>query len=127
MKFKLETSDRPVISHYGPGVIGVSGTDYRSNLLLTDQGVLENWFEGSLEALSLDHFAPLLAQPPETRPEIVVFGSGSTHRFPPLALIAELAARGIALEVMSTHAACRTYSVLLGEDRRVAAALLQMD
>ncbi|HKX10772.1 MAG TPA: Mth938-like domain-containing protein, partial [Stellaceae bacterium] len=31
---------------------------------------------------------------------------------------------GISLEPMDTGAACRTYNVLLGEDRRVAAALL---
>ncbi len=33
-------------------------------------------------------------------------------------------ARGIAIEAMETGAACRTYNVLLAEDRRVAAALL---
>ena len=31
---------------------------------------------------------------------------------------------GIGLEVMDTAAACRTYNILLGEDRRVAAALV---
>ena len=40
------------------------------------------------------------------------------------ALRTALKARGIALEAMETGAACRTYNVLLAEDRRVAAALL---
>ena len=35
-----------------------------------------------------------------------------------------LGAFGIGLEVMDTSAACRTYNILLGEDRRVGAALL---
>jgi len=39
-------------------------------------------------------------------------------------LRAALRGRGIALEAMDTGAACRTYNVLLAEDRCVAAALL---
>ena len=39
-------------------------------------------------------------------------------------LRAWLKSGGIALEAMDTGAACRTYNVLLAEDRRVAAALL---
>jgi uncharacterized protein len=40
------------------------------------------------------------------------------------ALRLALKARGIAIEAMETGAACRTYNVLLAEDRRIAAALL---
>ena len=43
-----------------------------------------------------------------------------------LALMAELKLKGVALEVMNTRAACRTYSVLVSEYRPVAAALLQI-
>jgi uncharacterized protein len=39
-------------------------------------------------------------------------------------LRAALKAGGVGVEAMDTGAACRTYNVLLGEDRRVAAALL---
>ena len=37
---------------------------------------------------------------------------------------AEGSRHGIAIEAMDTGAACRTYNVLLAEDRLVAAALL---
>jgi uncharacterized protein len=40
------------------------------------------------------------------------------------ALRASLKAKGIAVEAMDTGAACRTYNLLLAEDRRVAAALM---
>ena len=52
--------------------------------------------------------------------------SGSAGAWRPVApaLRAALKARGIAIEAMDTGAACRTYNVLLAEDRRVAAALL---
>jgi uncharacterized protein len=41
-----------------------------------------------------------------------------------VSLRTELRAAGIALEAMDTGAACRTYNVLVAEERRVAAALL---
>jgi len=44
----------------------------------------------------------------------------------PTALRAALRAAGIILEAMDTGAACRTYNVLVGEERRVAAALLPL-
>ena len=51
-------------------------------------------------------------------------GSAGAWRRSPAALRAALKAHGIAVEAMDTGAACRTYNVLLAEDRRVAAALL---
>ena len=56
--------------------------------------------------------------------EIVLLGTGPRQRFPHPRLTAGLAAAGIGLEVMSLQAACRTYNILIAEERRVAAALL---
>jgi uncharacterized protein len=39
---------------------------------------------------------------------------------------AALEAAGIGVETMATPSACRTYNVLLAEDRRVAAALVAL-
>lgn len=127
MKMQLETGDVPLISAYGPGLLAVDGTDYRSNILLTATRVIEDWFDGTLDELTLAHFAAVLEPPAdEERAEILLLGSGSEHRFPPMRLAAELGREGIALEVMHTRAACRTYSVLVNEARPVAAALLQI-
>ena len=57
-------------------------------------------------------------------PELVLFGSGPRIRFAHPRLFASLAARGIGVETMDVHAACRTYNILVAEGRRVAAALL---
>ena len=125
MKMHLETSTRNLISNYGVGVIGVDGTDYRSNLLVTGGRVVEHWFDGTPAELELRHFEPLFEDGAEP-PEICLLGTGSAHVFPPFSLIAALRERGVALEVMNTRAACRTYSVLVGEERVVAAALIQI-
>ena len=128
MKIQLETGDQNLISHYGPGSISINGNAYSSNILITANEIFENWFSGDLESLTAAHFAPLLSDSLKCeRPEIVLLGTGSEHRFPNMALLAELQQQNLAVEVMNTRAACRTYSVLVGEHRPVAAALLQFE
>ena len=56
-------------------------------------------------------------------PEVVLLGTGATQRFAPPAVRAALAQRGVGLEAMQLGAACRTFNVLVQEERRVAAAL----
>ena len=46
------------------------------------------------------------------------------QRFPHPRLTRELAAKRIGVEAMDLQAACRTYNILMAEERRVAAALL---
>ena len=67
-----------------------------------------------------EHLAPLFA----LAPEVVVLSTGAKQLFPRAALRAEFATRKIGLEVMEIGAACRTYNVLVGEERRVLAAIL---
>lgn len=57
---------------------------------------------------------------------ILVVGCGAEFEPPPPGLAAGLRASGIVLEWMATGPACRTFNVLLLEDRRVAAALIAL-
>jgi uncharacterized protein len=81
---------------------------------------VEHWNVTSFETLTAIDFDVLLAM----KPEIIVFGSGATLRFPRPEIIRPLAEAGVGLEVMDTRAACRTYNILLSEDRKVLAAIL---
>jgi uncharacterized protein len=56
--------------------------------------------------------------------ELLLLGLGRLMVPAAASLRAALRAHGIAVEAMDTGAACRTYNVLLGDDRVVAAALL---
>jgi len=58
------------------------------------------------------------------RPEVLLIGTGPRQVFPDRALLAPLHAARVGFEVMDTAAACRTYNVLVGEGREVAAALI---
>lgn len=128
MKIQLETSEQYLISHYGPGSISVNGTEYTDNILITANAIFANWFIGDWSDLKVDHFAALWSEDfVGEAPEIVLLGTGSQHRFPDMSLLVELKKHNLAVEVMNTRAACRTYSVLVGEHRPVAAALLQLE
>jgi uncharacterized protein len=56
--------------------------------------------------------------------EILLLGLGRRMTMAARALRFALRPEGIAIEPMDTGAACRTYNVLVGEERRVAAALI---
>lgn len=109
-----------LVRSYSPGQLRVADeTLQRSCLIRADQLVRE-WRPQTIDELTLADLEPVLA----LEPEIVVLGTGSRQRFPATELLAALLSRGIGCEVMETGAACRTYNVLVSEDRRVVAALI---
>jgi len=92
----------------------------RARQLHRDCGTLDHRLEPqSFAELRAVHLEPLLA----LSPELVLLGTGATQRFAPPEVRAVFAERGVGLEAMHLGAACRTYNVLVQEERRVAAAL----
>lgn len=117
------TSGTILVRGYSPGEVRVGETALHSSCLLTADRVIADWEPQTIDQLRIEHFDAITA----LAPEIVVLGTGSRQRFPDQSLIATLLSRGIGIEVMDTGAACRTYNVLVSEDRRVVAALLLQD
>jgi len=54
----------------------------------------------------------------------MLIGTGTVQRFPDPVALRPLIEAGIGFEIMSTPAACRTYNILVAEDRQVVAALI---
>jgi uncharacterized protein len=104
---------------YGEGFVLLNGERRDASLLVLPERVLA-WAPASFEALAEEHFAQIA----QLRPEVVLLGTGSRLRFPQPRLTAPLANAGIGLEVMDAPAACRTYNILMAEERHVVAALL---
>lgn len=111
-----------LISAYGPGEITINEAVYTRSLIVTADRIIDDWAPASLDELEPDHFAVLA----ELQLEIVLLGTGATLRFPSPGVTAPLIEKSIGLEVMDTAAACRTYDILLSENRKVAAALLML-
>jgi uncharacterized protein len=120
MKFHLNIADGNVFTGHGEGYVRIGESDHHANLLVTPDRLIGGWAPGGFDALSESDFAALAA----LQPEVALFGSGATMRFPHPRLTRALAEAGIGLEVMDTPAACRTYNILAAEGRRVAAAIL---
>jgi uncharacterized protein len=111
---------RQIIERYAPGGFRVSGVVYPGAVLVFPDRTLA-WGPTEAAAVTLDSLSPVVEHG-EVR--ILLLGLG--RRTAPVAanLRAGLRARGIALEPMDTGAACRTFNLLVAEDRQVAAALL---
>jgi uncharacterized protein len=110
---------RQLIERYGAGGFRVSGIIYAGPVLVfPEQTIIWEAATPSLEGLAL-----VVAH---GGIELVLIGLGLGRRGAPVAatLRAALKAHGIGVEAMDTGAACRTYNLLLAEDRLVAAALL---
>ncbi|HCI14339.1 MAG TPA: hypothetical protein DFK12_10415 [Gallionellaceae bacterium] len=60
----------------------------------------------------------------DLKPDVLLFGTGARQRFAHPRLYRTLTDAGIAVEFMTTPAACRTYNILVAEDRKVVAAVL---
>lgn len=114
--------DTKVIRAYAPGRINVSDVLLTKSFILAPDRVLEDWPPQRFEDLELAHFQVAL----ELEPEILLIGTGATQRFLPGDVLAALSSKGMGVEVMDTAAACRTYNILLSEDRKVVAALLMI-
>ena len=109
------------IRDYGPPGVTVNQTRYELSVVVLPDRILD-WPPQRFDDLSPAHFELLR----DLNPEVVLLGTGIRLHFPAPALTRALAEAGIGLEVMDTGAACRTYNVLAGEGRRVAAALLMI-
>ena len=104
---------------YGDDYVEINGERRSENLVVLPERIV-GWPARSFDALTRGDFEFLQS----LQTEIVLLGTGSRQRFPHPRLTAPLAQAGIGLEVMDLHAACRTYNILVAEDRKVAAALL---
>ena len=105
---------------YGDGYVSVNNQRYTASVIVMPSREVSPWNVERFEALTAQDFEKLL----ELEPEIVIFGSGETLRFPHPQLTRALQSRSIGVEVMDTKAACRTYNILVAEGRQVVAALL---
>jgi uncharacterized protein len=120
MKFTLEASSRVnLIRGYSPQEIRIGNQRLTTSCIVTADTLITQWEPASFADLEPRHLQAVL----ELKPEVVLLGTGPTQKFPPAALRAVFAANGMGLEVMDLGAACRTFNILVQEERRVAAAL----
>ncbi len=120
----LAAGDRQLINAYGDGGFRISGRSYRGSVLVLPTETLE--LDASAAGdLAARHLEPIAAFAP--RIELLLVGCGPDLALFDDAVFGGLKSSGVAVETMNTGAACRTFNVLLAEDRRVASVLIAVD
>jgi uncharacterized protein len=120
MRFTQDTSPGiNVIRSYGSGEIKINDTVWKGPTLVAASTVEPGPAVVGAKDLKPEDAAALLA----LKPELVLLGTGARQVFPDLAFGAEFLRAGIGFEVMDTGAACRTFNVLVAEQRAVVALL----
>ncbi len=92
----------------------------RQSFIVSPEQLLPEWGATSLAQLQTEDLQPIQ----EMAPEIFLLGTGSSLQFPDKELLAAMIELGMGYEVMNSPAACRTYNILAGEGRQVAAAII---
>jgi len=121
LKLHLDSAtSRNAITGYGEGYVMVNRQRFERSLVVLPDRILTDWPPNRFDELAPEHLAALAG----LDREIILLGTGAQLRFPRPEIIQPLMRSGVGVEVMDVQAACRTYNILLAEDRRVAAALL---
>ena len=118
----LVPAGRQVIERYGESGFRIAGLIYRGSVLVFPDRTLP-WSAISGSDVTWQSLAPVIEH---GGVQILLLGLGRVMGAVPHTLRKTLRDAGIVLEPMDTGAACRTYNVLVAEDRRVAAALLPL-
>ncbi len=121
MNFSLDLNNKNrTIEGYGENYFKINGQQTQNNILISLENI--EIFEGKAnekKLISDDLINKIL----KMKPAILIVGTGKTHILPDKNLFGLMMNNNIALEVMNTGAACRTFNVLISEDRSCAAIL----
>jgi uncharacterized protein len=109
-----------IIRGYGSGEIRINEQSIREAVILSATDLLLEPGVQVIAHLGAAQHARILS----LQPELVLIGSGVRQIFPDASFAAQFLRAGIGYEVMDTGAACRTFNVLVSEERRVVAVLL---
>jgi uncharacterized protein len=120
---KLHTSSTEkyqTVTGYDQAGVEINAKRYDYSVLVLPELAPRAWNVTRFEDLTVEHFDAIAAD----KPDVVILGTGERQRFVHPRLIASLTALRIGVESMDSHAACRTYNILMGEGRKATLALI---
>ena len=112
---------RKVIEAYGDGGFKVTLERIKGSMIIFPEQAIA-WKVSCFEEITLESFQSIVDA--HDMVDVLLIGCGQQQQFLAPDLERALRQKGIVPEVMDTGAACRTYNVLLSEERRAAAALI---
>jgi len=115
-----QAAGRNAFTGYGKGYVLVNGSRHESSVVVVPDAPVAGWDVEAVGDLDEARIARLAA----LDVEVLLIGTGDRLEFPSPRLLLPFAQAGVGTEIMDTPAACRTYNILMGEGRKVAAALI---
>lgn len=130
------------VTGYGDNYLEINREKYQSAVYFSPEGPINILEINSINDINLDLLHSLIGietnqndpmafldeEPsitlPENAPEVILVGTGDKQCFLPANVTQPLLSLGIGIESMTTHAAARTYNILMSEERRVIVLLL---
>ena len=120
MKFAEDhNSARYKISGYDDKGVRVNNRLFDTSFVLSPMELIEDWSPATYADFNASHLDALYT----LKPDVVLLGTGKVQVFPPPDILKRLAKEHIGFEIMNTQAACRTFNVLMSEDRKVVAGI----
>jgi len=121
MRFTLDsTAGVNLIRAYRPGEIRINDETFKTSVIVSASQIHAQPGLHGVDDLEAELTARVLA----LRPELVLLGTGERQVFPAPSYGAQFLGLGIGFEVMDTGAACRTFNVLVAEQRLAVAVLM---
>ncbi len=121
MKFAQDSQeDGYVITAYDVDTVSINGKPFNQSLLVSQNQFNDSWGVANIESLAAEHISQVLS----FNPELIIIGTGQKLIFPPVEVYSDIIKHGIGVDFMDTHAACRTYNILVSEGRSVVAGLI---
>ena len=111
--------DINLISEFSSSKVIVGSRSFDDSFIVTPDTVISPWLRKNKGTLSNSDLFPLLA----LDVDILLVGTGPTQEIPSPSVYRAFVDKGMSIEFMDSAAACRTYNILAGEQRRVGAAI----
>ncbi|EKD77127.1 MAG: hypothetical protein ACD_42C00472G0003 [uncultured bacterium] len=108
------------IKSFSPGKIVVNSDVLTTSFIISPEKLIKNWHPQTTDQITDDDLKQLL----ETKPDIILLGTGEKSVILPATKIAVLLEKQYHVECMNSVAACRTYTILIAEGRKVVAGLI---
>ncbi len=121
MHINLESADKHTIQSYSDSEIKVNHILYQNSILISRNEIISPWDAHSVQELSNETILESLLK---FNPEIIIIGHKQLGMPLPIDVIERLSKLRIGIENMSLGSACRTFNVLLGEQRAVVAGII---
>lgn len=113
-------TSRYSIQAYDTGQVTINEKNHRQSLIVSPNVLIEGWPVSHVADLNKNNIESIL----DLKPDIVLLGTGETQIFPPAEILGHFARNNLGVEIMNTGALCRTFNILVAEDRNVSAAII---